>query len=82
MLRVHQLCSARAGKQLAELHTVFFILVYAGKQLAELELCERLNTAASWHTYLGGDAEARSLYERVLRIYEWGVAEDPSAGIV
>ena len=55
-------------------------LLIRRKQTAELELCHELNTAASWHKVLGELEEARSLHERVLRIYEWGIVEDESAG--
>ena len=55
-------------------------LLIRRKQTAELELCHELNTAASWHKVLGELEEARSLHERVLRIHEWGIVENESAG--
>ena len=55
-------------------------LVARRKQVSELELCEKLNLAASWHSALDEHDAARANYERVLRIEEWGIAEDASAG--
>ena len=55
-------------------------LLMRRKQLLELELCERLNTCGSWLCTLGEPEAARERYERVLRIEEWGIGEDESAG--
>ncbi len=50
------------------------------KQLCELELCERLNALGACHGLLGETGEARAAYERVGRIYEWGILENEGAG--
>ena len=55
-------------------------LLYRKKQRDELMLCERLNLIAAFHVALGDPDAARACYERVGRVFEWGVAEDGSAG--
>ena len=50
------------------------------KQREELALCERLNLVGALLKKVGRDEDARAVYERVLRIEEWGIAESEAAG--